>query len=74
MKYLNLVLVSIISIATIGCAPESNSEMTVEDARQAIEQVHGRYIDAVVAEDVEREGVISRMRSTPQCRLTRTQL
>ena len=53
MKYLNLVLFSIISITTIGCAPEPNSEMTVEDARQAIEQVHGRYIDAVVAEDVE---------------------
>ncbi len=53
MKYLNLVLVSIISITAIGCAPEPNSEMTMEDARQAIEQVHGRYIEAVLAEDVE---------------------
>lgn len=53
MKYINLVLVSIISITAIGCSPEPNSAMTMEDARQAIEQVHERYIEAVLGEDVE---------------------
>jgi ketosteroid isomerase-like protein len=53
MKYVNLVFVSIISITPIGCSGESNSEMATEDARQAIEQVHELYIEAVLAEDVE---------------------
>jgi len=53
LKYLHLVLVSIISITAIGCSPEPNSAMTMEDARRAIEQVHERYIEAVLGEDVE---------------------
>ena len=50
MKFYSLVLVSAIAV---GCAPEPNSEKTMENARQAIDQVHEHHIEAALGEDVE---------------------
>ena len=50
MRFHFLVLVSFI---VVGCTPEPSSDMSAENARHAIDQVHNRHVEAALAKDVD---------------------
>ncbi len=53
MRFHTLILVSIISTIAVGCNNQQNSEATNEDARQSIDQLNERHVQAARTEDVE---------------------